>query len=193
MAGKLQGKKVAMLIEQEFEDVEVTQPLDALQEEGVEVTIIGSGKGEYTGKKGMTVREDLSADVARAEDYDALVVPGGRAPEKMRMCEPMVELVQRFDAWGKPIAAVCHGPQLLISADVLRGRRTTSYPSIAVDLRNAGAEWVDEEVVEDGPYITSRGPDDLPAFSRALVRKLAEIESQEATTGATPTYGETHA
>lgn len=193
MTGNLSGKGVAMLIEEEFEDAEVLEPMDALHAAGAEVTLIGSGRGEYVGKHGVAVVEDLSADRADANDYDALVIPGGRAPEKMRMSEPMIELVRAFDALGKPIAAVCHGPQLLISADVLRGRRATSHPAIAVDLRNAGAEWVDEELVEDGKYITSRRPADLPAFNQALIRSLQDAAQDDLILGVTTTYGETHA
>lgn len=193
MAGSLHGKKVMVLLEQEFEDVEVTQPRDALVEAGAEVALVGSGKGEYTGKKGAVLREDVSAERVRADEYDALVIPGGRAPEKMRLSEALVELVRQFEAQGKTIAAVCHGPQMLISADALRGKRATSHPAIAVDLRNAGAEWADQEVVEDANIITSRRPPDLPAFSEALIRRLEAGDTQEVATGVTTTYGDTHA
>lgn len=191
--GRIDGRKVLALLEQEFEDVEVTQPVESLRSEGAQVVLAGSGRGEYTGKKGSTIREDISAEQANPAEFDALVVPGGRAPEKMRMCEPMVELVREFHRAGKPVAAVCHGPQLLISADVLRGRRATSFPAIDVDLRNAGAKWVDEEVVEDGNLITSRRPGDLGAFSEALIQQLASREPVAAATGTTTTYGSTHA
>lgn len=191
MVEAIQGKRIAVLVEQNFEDVELTQPVEELRAAGATVEIVGPGNGEYTGKKGTVVREDLVAANVSAADYDGLVVPGGGAPEKMRMSPDMVRLVKEFNDQGKTIAAVCHGPQLLISADILRGRNATSTPTVAIDVQNAGANWYDEEVVEDGNLITSRKPDDLPAFDRTIIRQLQGERVQSVATGATTTYGDT--
>ena len=170
----LEGKRVAILAEEDFEDVELTEPLQAMKNAGAEVVIIGSGsKDTYRGKKGTTtVRVDMTADNAKAEEFDAIIVPGGYAPDKMRLHQSMIDLVKQAYALGKIIAAVCHGPQLLISADIVRGKRVTSWPSVAVDLKNAGANWIDEPVVQDENLITSRRPADLPKFSEAIINAL---------------------
>ena len=152
----LVGKRVAVLAEEGFEDAELVEPMRALSESDARVVVVGSGSKEtYRGKRGQaTVKVDTTADKVRAEDFDALVVPGGYAPDKMRLYRPMIDLVRQMVDAGKVVAAICHGPQLLISADVVRGRRVTSWPSVAIDLTNAGAEWVDEAVVQDGNLIT---------------------------------------
>ncbi len=170
----LEGKKIAILAEQDFEDSELIEPMRAMKNAGVRVVIVGSGSQEtYRGKRGSaTVRVDATADEVKAEDFDAIVVPGGYAPDKMRLHQPMVALVRKAHDSGKVIAAICHGPQLLISADVVRGRRVTSWPSIAVDLKNAGAKWVDAPVVQDRNLITSRKPADLPKFNKAIIEAL---------------------
>jgi protease I len=170
----LKGKIVAILAEQDFEDSELTEPLRAMKEAGAQVFVVGSGSQQsYKGKRGKaTIKVDIDADKVRAEDFDAIIIPGGYAPDKMRLHQPMIDLVRRAHDLGKVIAAICHGPQLLISADVVRGRRVTSWPSVAVDLRNAGANWVDEPVVRDGNLITSRKPSDLLVFNRAIVQAL---------------------
>lgn len=170
----LEGKSVAILAEEDFEDSELMEPLTVLKDVGARVVIVGSGSREsYKGKRGSaTLRVDTSADKVRAEDFDAIIVPGGYAPDKMRLHRSVVDLVKKGHDLGKVVAAICHGPQLLISADIVRGRRVTSWPSVAIDLRNAGAEWVDEPVVRDGNLITSRKPADLPRFSRAIIEAL---------------------
>ena len=170
----LSGKRVAMLIEDEFEDRELTGPLDALREAGVTVTVVGPTVGaEFKGRRGQAVvTSDLAAGSARMTDFDALVIPGGHAPEKMRMRHAMVDLARDAMEAGKPVAAICHGPQVLISANTLRGRTLTCWPSIAVDVKNAGGLYVDKPVVEDGNLITSRKPDDVPMFSEAIIKAL---------------------
>jgi protease I len=173
-SASLAGKRVAILVEDEFEDRELTGPLDALRAAGADVTIVGATKGgSYRGKRGdATITSDLAAGDARMRDFDALIIPGGHAPDKMRLRHAMVDLTREAMEAGKPVAAICHGPQLLISANALRGRTLTCWPSIAVDVKNAGGLYVDKPVVEDGNLITSRKPDDVPAFSEAIVRAL---------------------
>lgn len=170
----LEGKRIAILAEEDFEDSELVEPLRAMKNAGARVIIVGSGtKQSYTGKRGSaTIRADVTADKVKAEDFDAIIVPGGYAPDKMRLHQSMIDLVRKAHDLGKVIAAVCHGPQLLISAGVVRGRRVTSWPSVTVDLQNAGANWVDEPVVQDGNLITSRKPADLPRFNKAIVEAL---------------------
>jgi protease I len=173
----LMGKRVAMLVEDDFEDRELTGPLEALRAAGATVTLIGPRAGaEFTGKRGQAVvTSDLAAGSARIQDFEALVIPGGYAPDKMRMRHAMVDLARDAMAAGKPVAAICHGPQLLISANALRGRTLTCWPSIAVDVKNAGGLYVDKPVVEDGNLITSRRPDDVPVFSDAIIRALTRV------------------
>jgi protease I len=170
----LEGKNIAVLVEDDFEDSELVEPVSAVKEAGARVVLVGSGsKKSYRGKRGKAeVTPDVTADKIVVEEIDAVIVPGGYAPDKMRLHRPMIDLVKKAFAAGKIVAAVCHGPQLLISADVVRGRRLTSWPSVAVDLRNAGANWVDEPVVKDGNLITSRKPADLPDFSKAIIESL---------------------
>ncbi len=170
----LQGKRVAILAEQDFEDSELIEPMRAMKSAGSRVWIVGSGSQEtYRGKRGSaTVRVDATADEVKAEDFEAIIVPGGYAPDKMRLYQPVVDLVRKAHDLGKVIAAICHGPQLLISADIVRGRRVTSWPSIAIDLKNAGANWVDAPVVQDRNLITSRKPADLPRFNKAIIEAL---------------------
>ena len=170
----LEGKRIAILAEEDFEDSELMEPLRAMKDAGARVLIVGSGsKKSYKGKRGTTtIRVDVSADRVKAEDFDAIIVPGGYAPDKMRLHQPMIDLVRKANSLGKVVAAICHGPQLLISADIVRGRRLTSWPSIAVDLRNAGANWVDNPLVQDGNIITSRKPSDLPKFNKTIIESL---------------------
>ena len=135
--------------------------------------VVGTGSAEeYKSKGGYPVKVDVVADQVSAPDIDAVVIPGGYAPDKMRLHQSMIDLVKKAFAAGKIVAAICHGPQLLISADIVRGRRLTSWPSVAVDLRNAGANWVDEPLVKDGNLITSRKPADLPRFNKAIIESL---------------------
>jgi protease I len=168
------GRRVALLVEEEFEDRELTGPLEALRHAGIAVTIVGPTAGtQFTGKRGeAVVTSDMAAGTARMKDFDALVIPGGHAPDRMRMRHAMVDLARDAMEAGKPVAAICHGPQLLISANVLRGRTLTCWPSIAIDVKNAGGMYVDKPVVEDGNLITSRKPDDVPVFSAAIIRAL---------------------
>jgi protease I len=174
----LSGRRVAMLVEDEFEDLELTGPLAALRDAGASVTVIGPTAGApFKGKRGQAVvTSDMAAGSARMTDFDALVIPGGHAPDRMRMRHAMVDLARDAMDAGKPVAAICHGPQLLISANALRGRTLTCWPSIAIDVKNAGGLYVDKPVVEDGNLITSRKPDDVPAFSEAIIRALSRVQ-----------------
>jgi protease I len=170
----LTGKRIAILAEDNFEDSELTEPLRAMKDAGARVSIVGSGsKKGYKGKRNLAeAKVDTTADKVEASQFDAIIVPGGYAPDKMRLHKPMVDLVRNAHAKGKIIAAVCHGPQLLISADIVKGHRVTSWPSVAVDLKNAGAIWVDEPVVRDDNIITARKPADLPKFNKAIIEAL---------------------
>jgi len=166
--------KVAMPLAPDFEDSEFTLPFEALRKAGHEVTIIGAAAGKtISGKRGQaSATIDSTAKELDPDDFDALVIPGGYSPDKLRLDKDVVSFTQRFAEAGKLIAAVCHGPQLLIEAEAVRGRTLTSWPSVRKDLINAGANWVDREVVEDGNLITSRKPDDLEAFSRKILDRL---------------------
>jgi protease I len=179
-AAVLAGKRVAMFVEDGFEDRELTGPLDALRAAGASVTLVGSAAdAEYHGKRGQAVvKSDMAAGTARLQDFDAFVIPGGYAPDKMRMRHAMVDLTRDAMQAGKPVAAICHGPQLLISANALRGRTLTCWPSIAIDVKNAGGLYVDKPVVEDGNLITSRKPDDVPVFCEAIIRALAQYRPE---------------
>jgi protease I len=158
----------------DYEDAELRVPLERLQQRGHVTEIVGVKLGETLhGKRGEDeIEVEKAAREARADDYDALLIPGGFSPDRLRTNEDVVSFVRSFVDSGKTIAAICHGPQLLIEADAVRGRRMTSWPSVRTDLKNAGAQWVDAEVVEDGALITSRKPQDLEPFSRALLAKL---------------------
>jgi len=164
--------KVLVLTENDFEDLELFYPLYRLREEGYVVDVASSSLNVRVGKKGYQIKPDLKYEDVRAEDYAALVIPGGKAPERIRINEKAVEIVRRFLELGKPVAAICHGPQLLISARAVKDRRMTSWIGIRDDLIAAGAEYVDAEVVVDGNIITSRMPNDLPAFCRELIKML---------------------
>jgi len=173
----LAGKRVAMLVEDDFEDRELSGPVEALRAAGATVVTVGSRAGsEHRGKRGdVVVKAELAAGAAKAAEFDAIVIPGGHAPDRMRMRHAMVDLVRDMMDAGKPVAAICHGPQLLISANALNGRTLTCWPSIAIDVKNAGGLYVDKPVVEDGNLITSRKPDDVPLFSQAIIRALARV------------------
>jgi deglycase len=175
----LAGKRIAMFVEEEFEDRELTGPLDALRAAGAKVTLVGPTAGaDFRGKRGQAVvKSDVAAGAAKIKDFDAVVIPGGHAPDKMRMRHAMVDLARDAMEAGKPVAAICHGPQVLISANVLRGRTLTCWPSIAIDVKNAGGLYVDKPVVEDGNLITSRKPDDVPVFSDAIIRALSRVHA----------------
>ena len=167
--------RIAMIADDMFEDVELRQPYDRLREAGHEVVLVGLAKGkQITGKQGrekLTIERGVP-DVS-ADDFDALVIPGGYSPDKLRTSRAMVAFTRAFLDQGKTIAAVCHAPWMLIEADAVEGRTVTSWPSIRTDLINAGARWVDRELVEDGNLLTSRRPDDLSAFCEAILRRLS--------------------
>ena len=167
-------KKVAILLGQGFEDSEFKIPFDRLKAEGFEMDIIGREAGEeLKGDKGkVTTKATRSIGDSRPQDYDALVLPGGHSPDKLRADERFVRFVREFDATKKPLAAVCHGPQLLITAGLVKGRTLTAWSTIQEDLRQIGAKVKDEPVVKDGNWITSRKPDDLQAFSDAVILAL---------------------
>jgi protease I len=173
----VKGKKMVMLIEQDFEDVEVTEPLKAFKNAGIQVTIVGNNlQMTYTGKqKVASLKADTTPGEINVNDYDAIYIPGGYAPDKMRLHPPMIELVKKFYDAGKLVTALCHGPQVLISAGLVKGHRITSWPSVAIDLKNAGATYVDEPVVIDGKFITSRKPDDIPQFTKAVIEALERV------------------
>jgi len=172
----LDGKRIAILAEEGFEDSQLIEPIRAMKNAGARVLILGTGSQQsYKGKRGrITVTVDATTDKVNAEDLDAIIVPGGYAADKMRLHQSMVDLVAKAYDLGKVIAAICHGPQLLISSEIVRGRRVTSWPSVAVDLRNAGADWVDAPVVQDKNLITSRKSADLPRFNKAIIQALRD-------------------
>lgn len=170
----LSGKRVAVLVEELYQELELWYPVLRLREAGAEVTVVGPKGGEtYRSKTGYPARADRGIEEVRPEEFDAVVVPGGYAPDLMRRHEAMVRFVREMAERGKVVAAICHAGWMLASAGVVAGRRVTSFFSIRDDLRHAGAEWVDQEVVVDGRLITSRKPDDLPAFCREIIRALA--------------------
>jgi protease I len=180
MAGKLEGKKVAIVVANEgIEQVELTEPRKALEEAGAQVELLAPEGGEVQAfnhlDKADTFPVDRTTGEASADDYDALMLPGGVAnPDNLRMHEDAVALVRGFFEAGKPVAAICHAPWTLIEAGVVQGRKVTSWPSLQTDIRNAGGEWVDEEVVVDHGLVTSRKPDDLPAFNAKMVEEFCE-------------------
>lgn len=179
MSRTLQGKKVAILATDGFEQSELLEPLKALREAGADAKIVSLRDGRIKGwnhtQWGQDVDVDLTLSEAEADDFDALVLPGGvMNPDRLRTSAEAVQFVKDFSAAQKPIAAICHGPWLLVEAGVARGRRVTSWPSLKTDLRNAGAEWEDAEVVTDRGLVTSRKPDDLPAFNRKMIEEIAE-------------------
>ena len=166
--------KVAFVLGDDFEDSEFKVPYDRIREAGHKVTVVGAqANKEVKGKKGKeTFTPEAGPGDVNADQFDALVIPGGYSPDKLRTNDGIVSLVQKLFGADKPVAAICHAGSLLIEADAVRGRRVTSWPSIRTDLVNAGAQWEDAEVVEDGNLITSRKPDDIPAFSAAILSRL---------------------
>ncbi len=172
---RLKGKKAALLVEDIYNEFEVWIPYYRLKEEGAKVTVVGSGTAAvYHGKYGIPIHADKKASEVSASDFDAVVIPGGYAPDKMRIHPEMVTLVKDAFNQGKVVASICHGGWMLASAGVLKGKKATSYVGIRDDMNNAGALWEDSELVRDGNLITSRKPEDLPAFCRALVRAMEE-------------------
>lgn len=180
MEKKLDGMRVAILVEDGFEQVELTDPRKALEDAGAETEVVspvasGRVKGWNHDVWGQEIAVDRPLDQARAEDYDALLLPGGvMNPDRLRRNEDAVRFVRCFFEDGKPVAAICHGPWTLIDAGVARGRTLTSYDSIQTDLKNAGAQWVDREVVVDAGLVTSRKPSDIPAFNEKMIEEFAE-------------------
>jgi protease I len=166
--------KIAMVVGPDFEDSEFRIPFDRLTQARHEVTVLGVAAGETVrGKKGReSTRIDAAAKDRKPSEFDALVIPGGYSPDHLRMNKDVVAFVRAFANSGKPVAAICHGPQLLIEAGLVAGKTLTSWPSVRTDLENAGANWVDKEVVRDGSFITSRKPDDLEAFSKEILSAL---------------------
>ncbi|PWK80247.1 protease I [Mucilaginibacter oryzae] len=180
----LSNRKVAMLTEEGFEQVELTSPKEALEKAGATVHIISPQSGRIKAWNntdwGIEVEVDRNLSDVSADDYDALVLPGGVLnPDKLRQNAEAVAFASSFLEDGKPVAAICHGPQLLIETGLLDGKRLTSYPSLQTDLKNAGADWVDEEVVVDHGLVTSRRPDDLEAFNQKVIEEIGEGIHQE--------------
>jgi protease I len=177
--GKLDGKKIAFLFTDGVEQVELDKPAEAVKEAGAEVDYISLDEGEIQAfnhlDHGDKIKVDKKAADVSADDYDGLVLPGGVAnPDFLRMDEDAVNFVRSFVEQAKPIGAICHGPWTLVEADVVKGRTLTSFPSLQTDIRNAGGNWVDEEVHVDEGLVTSRNPDDLPAFNEKIVEEFCE-------------------
>jgi protease I len=184
MADELKGKKIAFLFTEGAEQAEVQKPLEAVKEAGAEVDIVSLEKGEVEMwehfDKGEKITADKAVSDADPSDYDGLVLPGGVAnPDQLRADEDAVKFVRAFFEQDKPVGSICHGPWLLVEAGAAKGRKVTSFPSIKTDLQNAGAEWVDEEVVVDNGLVTSRKPDDLPAFCAKIVEEFCEGEHEQ--------------
>jgi protease I len=184
VANKLQDKRVAFLATDMVEEVELTEPWKAVENEGAELELVSLEEGEIQGfnhyDKADKFKVDRTAEEARADDYDALVIPGGvDNPDTMRMDENAVQLVRDFFEQGKPVGVICHGPWMLVEAGVVRGRKVTSWPSLQTDIRNAGGNWVDQEVVVDQGLVTSRKPDDIPAFNAKIIEEFAEGRHEE--------------
>src|SRR5947208_6344211 len=184
MAGEtLQGMKVAILVTDGFEQVELTEPRKALDQAGADTHVVSPKGDEVRGWNftdwGQSLPVDLKLDETRPQEFDALLLPGGVInPDKLRIIPAAVGFVKAFFDAGKPVAAICHGPWTVIEAGAARGRRMTSWPSLKTDLRNAGAEWVDQEVVIDGGLVSSRKPDDIPAFNRAMIDLFGRVRGR---------------
>ena len=191
---RLRGTRVAILVEDLYQDQEVWYPYLRLKEEGAEVVIVGTGKKEYRGKYGYPIMPDTSAEEVSAKEFDAVIVPGGYAPDLLRRVPAVVQLVKDADRHGTLIGAICHAGWVLCSADVFRGKTATCFSAIKDDIVNAGARYVDQEVVRDGNLITSRKPDDLPAFMRTLIEALLERSASSTSShGRRPTTARTSA
>jgi len=171
---ELKGRRIALLAAEDYEDLELWYPYYRMKEAGAEVKIIGTSSSSdvVQSKHGYPAKIDLKANEANPDEFDAVIVPGGWAPDRLRRCQDTLNFVRRLFENGKVVAAICHGGWVLISADVLRGKRATSVSAIKDDMKNAGADWVDEEVVVDGNLITSRFPADLPAFCREIIGSM---------------------
>ena len=174
---RLKGKKIAILCGPDYEDMELHYPRYRLMEEGAEVVVAGVGPSDYKGKKGYPITVDAQVADLNANDFDAVVIPGGYAPDHMRRSEDLLRFVRAIDDQGKAVAAICHAPWVTISAGIMKGRRATCVPAIKDDVINAGADYIDQPVVVDGNLVTSRRPDDLPVFLPALIDLIAAQES----------------
>ncbi len=173
-------KKILIMLEKGVEDSEFIYPYYRFQEEGYKMDIVApKAKTEYIGKRGGPFFSEFSPDEINVDDYDAVIIPGGQAPDRMRIHPNLVTIVKQANSKGKVIAAICHGPQMLIEADIVRGKTATSWPSVRTDLRNAGAKVVDEAAVVDGNLVTSRSPDDLPEFCKATIKLLSAKEANK--------------
>jgi protease I len=186
---KLEGKKVAILAADMFERVELEEPRKALEEAGAQTEVISIHDGEIKGfdhfDPANSVKVDRTVEEVSVDDYDALLIPGGVGnPDQLRGDENAVSFVREFAESKKPMAVICHGPWVLIDAGVARGRTLTSWPTVATDLRNAGANWVDKEVVVDAGIVTSRKPDDIPAFNKKMIEEFAEGRHEQRTIAA---------
>jgi protease I len=184
VGNKLEGKRIAFLATDMVEQVELTEPWKAVRDEGAKVELVSLEEGKIQGfnhyDKADEFAVDRTVEEASASDYDALVIPGGVGnPDTMRADDDAVEFVRSFFEAGKPVAVICHGPWMLVEADVVRGRKVTSWPSVKTDIVNAGGNWVDEEVVVDQGLVTSRKPDDLPAFNAKIVEEFCEGRHEE--------------
>jgi len=168
------GKDVLIISADRFEDSELLQPFQKLNEEGLSVEIASMKRGTITGKHGMQVTVDLRVDEVDPDNYGMLLLPGGKAPAELRQNPQVLDIARQFMQQDRPVAAICHGPQILISAGVMEGRTATSYPSVAEELKQAGAHYVDKEVVVDGNLVTSRRPDDIPVFVHEILKQLQE-------------------
>ncbi|MCD6363946.1 MAG: type 1 glutamine amidotransferase [Synergistetes bacterium] len=171
---RLSGKRIGILVEDLFEDLELWYPTLRMREEGAEVKLIGPAKKTYKGKHGLPAEADLTSAEANPEEFDAIIIPGGYSPDRMRRDAKLIEFVKKMGESGKVVAAICHGPWMLISAGLLKGKKATSFFAIKDDLINAGASYLDKEVVVDENIITSRTPKDLPAFCKAIIEKLLQ-------------------
>jgi protease I len=192
MARDLDGLKVAILVAEGFEQVELTKPKEALEAAGAETRIVSPAKGQVQGwnhfEKGDNFPVEVWLDDARPQEFDALLLPGGVAnPDQLRMVPKAVQFIREFFDSGKPVASICHGPWPLIEAGAVRGRTVTSWPSLKTDLKNAGANWVDREVVADNGLVTSRKPDDIPAFNQKMIEEFAEGRHRRQKAAATGT------
>ena len=178
----MSDKKVAVLVAPGFEDAELTDPVKTLKEAGVQVILIGLAQDDkkgVRGKRGTVVPVDATIDEVTYDGFDAVVIPGGKAPAHLRRDGRVLDFVRGFDRARKPIAAICHGPQVLVSADLLKGRQATSFFTVSREVRKAGAEYVNRAVVRDGNLITSRSPRDIPQFSSAILKALEEQQERK--------------